>query len=101
MIFLSLRFYVKSILENLEVLKMPFLPSLGHFLANFGAKLFSHIHARGNKSGRQILDTFWQILVRTFFLIYMRVEINRAGKFGTPFSKVWCEMFFPYTCAWK
>ena len=28
MIFLSLRFYVKSILENLEVLKMPFLPFL-------------------------------------------------------------------------
>ena len=28
MIFLSLRFYVKSILEDLEVLKLPFLPFL-------------------------------------------------------------------------
>ena len=28
-IFLSLKFYVKSILENLEVLKLPFLPLLG------------------------------------------------------------------------
>ena len=27
--FLSFRFYVKSTLENLEVLKMPFLPFLG------------------------------------------------------------------------
>ena len=28
-IFLSFRFYVKSILENLEILKMPFLSILG------------------------------------------------------------------------
>ena len=58
----------------------------GHSLANLGAKCFSHIHARGNKSGRQIWDTFWQIFVRNVFLIYMRVEINQAGKF-------WCKIF--------
>ena len=72
-----------------------------------------YIHARENKSGRQIWDSFWQILVRqiwdsfwqilvrNIFLIYMHVEINRAGKFGTLFGKFWCETFFSYIFAWK
>ena len=35
-IFLLLRFYVKSILEKLEVLKLPFLPFLGSEFCQFG-----------------------------------------------------------------
>ena len=43
-------------------------------------------NARENESGRQIL-------VRNVFLLYMRVEINRAGKFGTLCGKFWCKTF--------
>ena len=37
---------------------------------------------------------FWQILVRNIFLINMRVEINRAGRFEKLFGKFWCETCF-------
>ena len=57
MIFLSLIFYVKSILEDLEVLKLPFLPFLGSEFCPFGtfqpsksAKMHKKSKFRGSKS---------------------------------------------------
>ena len=53
---------------------------------NFGTfwyeNFFWHIHARGNKSGRQIWDNFGTFWYKTFSGIYLGMEINRAAKFG-------------------
>ena len=59
--FLSLRFYVKSILKNVEVLKLPFLAILESldfgFLVNFSRQKFIKIQ---NSEPQNVLK--WQIL---------------------------------------
>ena len=59
---------------------------LEHFLANLGKKCFSHIHARENKSGRQIWETFWQILA--YFAGFCQ---NHSGNLINPST----VLFFP------
>ena len=64
----------------------------GNFLANFGAKCFSHIHARGNKSGRQIWDTLWQILVQNFLnQIHVNYDISRHRNGFLPLVALLCS----------
>ena len=57
--FLSLRFYVKSILENVEGLKLPFLPFLGALkmvhLVNFSIQKVQKIMKNQNSEPLNVL----------------------------------------------